>query len=39
MKFWSAISVCVGSALFSCAAYADAPMTQQQGEAILNELR
>ena len=39
MKFWSAILVCVGSALFSCAAYADAPMTQQQGEAILKELR
>ena len=39
MKFWSAILVCAASALLSCAAYADAPMTQQQGEAILKELR
>ncbi|MDE2201894.1 MAG: DsbA family protein [Burkholderiaceae bacterium] len=39
MKFWPAMFACIGSMFLSCAAYADAPMTQQQGEAILNELR
>ena len=38
MKLWSAILACIGSAMLSFAAHAE-PMTQQQGEAILSELR
>lgn len=39
MKFWTTTLLCLCGALLCAKAFADEPMTKQQGEAILSELR